>query len=54
VKERNMDDIQQDIVNMIDKIIININLIEDAVGDICKSKREKPGIQRERIPGGED
>ena len=36
MKERNMDDIQQDIVNMIDNIIININLIEDAVGDICK------------------
>ena len=54
MKERNMNDIHQDIVNMIDKIIININLIEAAVGDICKSKREKPGIQRERIPGGED
>ena len=54
MKERNMDDIQQDIVNMIDKIIININLIEAAVGDICKLKREKTGIHRERIPGGED
>ena len=47
-----MDDIQQDIVNMIDKIIININLIEDAVGDICKSKREKP--QRATYPSGEE
>ena len=52
MKERNMNDIHQDIVNMIDKIIININLIEAAVGDICKSKREKP--QRATYPSGEE
>ena len=50
---RSTDDIIGDIETAIDNILLNSDGFRDTLLDICKSKREKTGIHRERIPSGE-